>query len=116
PKTMPWAGFESTNPITAILRSECPEMADKSERSNVFFRLVCGAAVVFVITVLAMIATLFGDPQAPVNRFLDEYASRIIGGEVAATVVFGLLAMTVDRVRTLRQINHTEVETISRDV
>lgn len=70
---------------------------------NVFFRLLIPVATLFVITVLAMVATMFGDRRAPVVAFLDEYGGTLIAVEAAATVLLGILAMTVDRLRTLRE-------------
>lgn len=58
--------------------------------------------LVFVITIFALIAILFGDPAAPVAKWLDQNGMRLIIGEMCAILVTGALAMTVDRREALR--------------
>ena len=60
------------------------------------------SAGLFIITILTLVAGVFGDPQAPLARLLDRYAGRILTGEVVATLVTGFLALAVDRRQTLR--------------
>lgn len=72
---------------------------------NVLFRGVIVATVLFVVTLLAIIATLFGDPAAaksPAEAFLNAYGWRLCGLEVAAIVVLGIAAMAVDRRQSVR--------------
>ncbi|MCR9202266.1 MAG: hypothetical protein NXI04_26790 [Planctomycetaceae bacterium] len=68
------------------------------------FRLVVPATVVFILTILALIACLFGDPNAPVAQWLNANGNRLLIVEFVAVIVLSLLAMVVDRVRTLRGI------------
>ena len=68
------------------------------------FRLVVPVTVVFILTILALIACLFGDPNAPVSRWLNEHGNQLLIVEFVAVIVLSLLAMVVDRVRTLRGI------------
>lgn len=76
-----------------------------SDRTNLFFRLTVLAGGAFAVTVLAVLsAAMFGEPQAPANRFLNTHAGGLLTGEVLAIVIFGLLAMAVDRRRALRQM------------
>ena len=70
---------------------------------NVFFRLVAAASAAFVITILAMIAVLFSDQQAPPVRFLNAYAGWILICEVLAIVIGTWLALALDRSQTRRQ-------------
>ena len=70
---------------------------------NMFFRLAVAAVVVFVLTILALVAALFGNQQAPAARLLNNHGGVIIAVEVGAALLFAFLAMTVDRVRTLRK-------------
>jgi hypothetical protein len=69
---------------------------------NLFFRIAAGMVLVFVITIFALIAILFGDPAAPVAKWLDQNGMRLIIGEMCAILVTGALAMTVDRRQALR--------------
>ena len=58
------------------------------------------------MTVFAMVAATFGDPEAPMAKLLDQYAGYMIGAEVVATLLFGFIALAVDR----RQSLHREGE------
>lgn len=69
---------------------------------NPFFPLAIFSAGLFIVTILALVAGVFGDPHAPLAQWLDRYAGRIITGEVVATLVTGFLALAVDRRQTLR--------------
>ena len=77
-------------------------MPDPARFRNPFFPLAALSAGLFIITILAMLASVFGDPQAPLARLLDRYAGRLIAGEVVATLAIGFLALLVDRLQTLR--------------
>jgi hypothetical protein len=72
---------------------------------NPFFPLAVLCSVLFIATILALVASIFGDQRAPLSRLLEQYAGRLIGGEVIAIVVSGFLAMAVDRWQTLRSRN-----------
>lgn len=79
-------------------------MSDSSSQSNVFFSLVVIASGTFVVTVLAMVATLFSDPAAPVTQFFNEHGGTLIAVEVVAILLLGGLAMMIDRWQTLRKL------------
>ena len=64
---------------------------------NLFFRLAAGLVALFVVTIFALIATMLGDPAAPVARLLDKYGMQLIVGEMFAILIVGTLAMTIDR-------------------
>ena len=66
------------------------------------FRLSAVSAVVFIMTVLALVATVFADQTAPATKWLNRNAGRLIAGEVAATLLLGFAAMTQDRRQTLQ--------------
>lgn len=74
---------------------------------NVFFRLATGMVVVFVVTIFALIAIMFGDPKAPIAILLDRIGMQLIVGEMCAILVVGALAMTVDR-RAVKQSTPSE--------
>lgn len=77
-------------------------MSDSPPPRNLFFPLVTFASGLFIITILAFLASVFGDPRAPLARLLEQYGGRVIGGEVAAILISGFLALFVDRRQTLR--------------
>jgi len=77
-------------------------MPDPRPSRNPFFFLAAFASALFIITILALVASVFGDNQSPLARLLDQFAGRLIGGEVAAILVTGFLAMFVDRRQTIR--------------
>lgn len=66
-------------------------------RPGSWFQLAALSAAVFVVTVLALIATVFADPRAPVNQWLNTHAGKLLFGEVVAIVVFGVGAMWRDQ-------------------
>lgn len=78
-------------------------MSDQPEPINFFFRLVVFASALFVITIFALVATIFSDPDVPAVQFLNEYGGTLIAGEVVATLLIGFLAMAVDRRQILRK-------------
>ena len=75
-------------------------MSESSESPNLFFRLVIAAGAVFLVTIFALLVLPFGNSQSPVSRFLNEYGGIMIAIEVGATLVFGFLAMAIDRRHT----------------
>ena len=66
------------------------------------FRLIVPVCAIFILTILAMIATLFGNPQAPVAQWLERHGNTLLAFEFAATLGLSILAMTIDRIRILR--------------
>lgn len=77
---------------------------------NVFFRLAAAGSAVFVVTILAMVAAMFGDGQAPPARLLDQYSGWLIAGEVAAILVCMVLALAIDRAQ-IRRAMRPPIET-----
>lgn len=73
-------------------------------KQNPFFAMVLCSASIFILTILAMVAALFGDPRAPVAKFLNAHAGRLIGAEVVVTLVVGLCALVVDRLQSRRRM------------
>ncbi|MEY3176411.1 MAG: hypothetical protein RLZZ436_4325 [Planctomycetota bacterium] len=72
--------------------------------ASLLFRLIVPATAAFVITILAMIAVLFGDDRAPFARIINQYGNLALVLEFIAVVVLTLAAMTADRLATLRQL------------
>ena len=81
------------------------------ERPNIFFRLALGTGALFIITVLALTATIFSDPRAPLAQFLDNYGGAIIAAEVAASLIFAFWAMALDRRQQLRNARSIDTGT-----
>lgn len=79
-------------------------MKPPKTKPSLFFRLIVPATVVFILTILALIASVFGDPRAPVSRWLDANGNSLLMWEFAIVVFLSILAMTIDRIRTLRGI------------
>lgn len=67
--------------------------------------MIVPVTVVFILTILALIASLFGNPEAPVSKWLDANGNKLLMWEFVAIIFLSLLAMTVDRIRTLRGID-----------
>jgi hypothetical protein len=70
---------------------------------GLLFHLAAGATVVFIVTVLAVVATLFADPEAPINVWLNAHAGTLLLAEVVAIAVLGLVAMGRDQWLQRRQ-------------
>ena len=108
-------------PVATEPANRTPDV-ESPRQLNIFFRLTVVAASVFVVTILASLSTLFGDPLSPVNQFLEREANTMLVTEVVAILVLGLLALVVDRRQTLRQqaqlatANTTTPDTTTADV
>lgn len=64
---------------------------------GVLFHATAAATGLFVVSVLAMVATLFGDPAAPVNQWINAHGAILLVGEVIAIAVLGVAAMANDQ-------------------
>jgi Na+(H+)/acetate symporter ActP len=84
-------------------------MKRPGSRASLLFRLIVPATAVFIVTILSMIAALFGDPKAPVAQWLDANAGRLLLFEFIVVIVLSLLAMTFDRLRTLSEQSAAKV-------
>ena len=71
---------------------------------NPFWALLIAAAAAFCIAVIAYVAAGFGDRAHPLNQLFNRHGAAITTGLAILTVLFGGLALTVDRLQTLRQI------------
>lgn len=74
-----------------------PPSPEPQQRAGWLFQGAAVATVCFIITILSLIATVFADPRAPVNIWLNEYGTWLLLGEVAAIVTFGVAAMLQDQ-------------------
>jgi uncharacterized membrane protein YbhN (UPF0104 family) len=80
-------------------------MSEAPAPRNPFFPLAAFCSALFIVTILAMLASVFGDERAPLAQLFDQYAGRLIAGEVAAILLTGFLALFIDRRQTLRSLN-----------
>ena len=71
------------------------------KRASVLFQLTAFSSVLFIMTVLAMVAAVFGDQSAPAAKQFNRHVGKIIATEVGATLLLGFAAMTQDRRQTL---------------
>lgn len=79
-------------------------MAGTARGPGWLFHVTAGATTAFIVSVLAMVATLFGDPAAPINGWINDYGAIVLMVEIAAIGVFGFAAMANDaRVTRLEQ-------------
>ncbi|WP_146369891.1 hypothetical protein [Symmachiella macrocystis] len=112
--------YNSAIAIPCFLNTaEFKTMPETPPRNNIFFPLTIVAGTLFAITILAVTMATLSDPRAPVAKFLNAYAGILIGVEVGAILTLGFLAMTVDRLHTLREnrmtiTNPPEAETSTK--
>jgi len=69
---------------------------------NLAFKLLIPLAFLFCATVLIYVVSGLGDQNIPLKRLITRYAPSFLVVEVLAVVVDGLIAMTIDRRRSLR--------------
>lgn len=74
-------------------------------KPSFLFRLIVPVTVVFILTILSLIAALFGDPAAPVAQWLDANGNSLLFWEFVAILVVAFLAMAIDRIRTLKGLD-----------
>lgn len=74
--------------------------------SRILFHLTVVSATAFVITILASVAILLGDPVAPFNVWFSRHGTTVLIIEAAVIVVLGLAAMTADG-REMRRAKST---------
>ena len=79
--------------------------------ASLLFRLIVPAAAAFVITILAMIAMVFGDDRAPLAQVINRYGNVALVIEFVVVVVLALAAMTADRLATLRRLRSNSSST-----
>lgn len=76
---------------------ESPEPDDERPGGHGTFVFVIPCAILFVVTIFAMIATAFGDPASPLGRFFDRHGVLIILVEALVLAGASLVAMSLDR-------------------
>ncbi|MDA1013513.1 MAG: hypothetical protein O3A00_03550 [Planctomycetota bacterium] len=84
---------QPTPPVT----NAPPEDIAEPARPNVFFRMAVAATAIFILTILATVATIFGDADAPPTRFLHRHGDLLMLMEVVIAVTLGAMAIAADR-------------------
>jgi hypothetical protein len=82
-------------------------MTGRKRGPGLLFHATAGATTLFIVTVLAMIATVFADPAAPLNVWLNRYGAVLLGVEVVLIVLSSLAAMAWDQRQTAREKNES---------
>lgn len=90
-------------------------MRGPGSKPSLLFQLVIPATAVFVITILSLIAVVFSDPRAPVAQWLNRHGNRLLVIEFIVVIILSILAMAVDRIQTLKQIRHNEMNSTKNE-
>ena len=80
------------------------------DRANPFWGAVIAAGFAFAVTCLVSVAATFGDAQGPMNQWAVHYGTMVVTVEAAVLIASALLAMTIDRRITLRQLDETPTQ------
>ncbi|VAX39703.1 hypothetical protein MNBD_PLANCTO02-653 [hydrothermal vent metagenome] len=83
-------------------------MPEQPKPLSILFRMVIVACGLFVITIFALVASLFSDSNSPLIDFLNLYGGTIIGCEVFAIISLSLIALKFDRSPVLRNLDEFE--------
>lgn len=76
--------------------------------ASLLFRLIIPVTAVFIVTVLSLIAVLFGDQRAPIAQFLDKYGNTLLLWEFVIVMVLSFLAMAWDRRQILKAMRERD--------
>lgn len=74
-------------------------------KPSLLFRLIVPATVVFILTILSLVASTFSDPESPQAAWMDKNADALLLWELIIVMVLAVLAMAIDRMRTLKGLD-----------
>ena len=74
-------------------------------KPSLLFRLIVPATVVFILTILSLVASIFSDPESPQAAWMDRNADALLLWELVIVMVLAVLAMAIDRMRTLKGLD-----------
>lgn len=74
-------------------------------KPSLLFRLIVPATFVFILTVLSLVASIFSDPESPQAAWMDKNADALLLWELVIVMVLAILAMAIDRMRTLKGLD-----------
>ena len=83
-------------------------MRRPGSKPSLLFQLVIPATAIFIVTILSLIAVVFSDPRAPVAQWLNRHGNTLLIAEFVAVIVLSLLAMTMDRRQTLKELRNKQ--------
>lgn len=72
-------------------------MSGRPPPRNPFFHLTVVFSGLFIVTILALIASVFSEGKSPLTELLDRYGGWLLAAEVAGILLAGFLALAVDR-------------------
>lgn len=81
--------------------SDAPSQIPGRVRDNIFFPLLIACGGMFCLTTLVLLVCTFDTSGAPLVDFIEEHAPWMIFIEMGITIVVAILALAVDRRRTL---------------
>ncbi len=73
----------------------------EEQRDRLVFYPVAIMGGVFCVTVFMSIAALLGDQQVPAKQWINRHITTVLVVEAVLLLLTGILAMTIDRQRTL---------------
>lgn len=73
-------------------------------RDRMTFYPVVVMSTIFCVSIFIVIAATFGDPLNPVNKWVNHNANVFLLGETFLLMAAVLIAMTLDRIRTLERL------------
>jgi hypothetical protein len=82
---------------------------------NPFWGLVVLSAAGFCIAVLAYVAAGFGNGAHPLHRFFNRHGAAVTIGLAIATILFGGLALTIDRMQTQRHASDQSPKQLDKE-
>ncbi len=102
-------------PQTAGQGRQHSEDPPRKEPPSLLFRLVIPITFAFVFSCFLILThDLWGDQNGAFGKFLQKYGTSILGFEASAAIVMAVVAMTVDRLQTLRaQRDVAEASTVT---
>lgn len=91
-------------------------MKTPKTKPSLLFRLIVPVTLVFIMTILVLIACLFGNPEAPIPKWLNANGNHILFYELIAVIGLSGIAMAVDRYNTLRGVEEEPFQQTDAEV
>lgn len=85
-----------------------PPLTQDERRDRFVFYPVAIVGALFCLTVFMSIAAAFGDQQGPMAKWMNQHGTGLLLWETALLVVVGFIAMTIDRLRTLKRLREDQ--------
>jgi hypothetical protein len=86
-----------------------PPLRPRRAPASWLFRLVVPVTFLFVFTCFLMLThDLLGDQNSKFAALLRDHGTKILGWEAAVAIGIAIVAMTVDRIKTLKSAPSTD--------